>query len=874
MDSAHLASPTTFAGFLRVREDPEILHDGEELRRRLLDFILDFSNPDNATDPAHLTLARRLVAAASDALDAPERPLAVDLFGGGGALSLEALRVGADAFAVDLNPVAVLRMKVALEYAPTYGQALREQVEIWGERLRDKVAARLEPLYPAEADRSLPIVFLWTRTLTCHGPECGVEIPLLSRLTITKNRQPAVAVFLSSAGGVIRTTVREVEDGEEVGPGTVRDGTVTCPACGYTIGEKSYRARSRAGDLGERLYGVISRDAEKQRHFRDATDADVAAFERAREEARRLSDDADSPPFPDESLSEDEPRRLNIRQYGFTNWGMLFNERQKVALATFGDVLSSLQADMTVMKIDPGLARATQVVLGMAVSNLAPYLSNMSTYLSDGMISAFIQSSAIPMRADYAEANPLMPDLVGGFDFQLKQSLSALDHLVASDLQPGVVVKGNAVQTFLPDNSVDAVITDPPYYFAIPYADLSDLFYVWLRRFLGGVTPDLFTEDLTNKRDEATQSLPHSQSPSTKDRAHFESVIRDSLVEARRILKPHGIAVIVFANATTEGWESLIRALIDAGWTVTGSWPLETERANRMLARRQSVLASSVHLVCRPREALSHHGEVGDWRAVLDELPRRLHEWLPRLASEGIVGADAIFACLGPALEIFSRFERVEKASGEIVSLDEYLAQVWAAVAHEALSLVFDDAAAAAFEEDARLTVMWLWTINSGEGERTNGADPTPGSFALEYDSARKLAQGLGVPLEEMTDLVHVRRDRASLRSVRERRDALIEVDEAQHVRGEQTQLFQTAEATSYGVPVLADTVLDRVHQAMLLFGDGQSGLLRQFLLESGAGTDNRFWELTQALSALYPATTEEKRWADGVLARKKTLGL
>jgi adenine-specific DNA methylase len=187
-----------------------------------------------------------------------------------------------------------------------------------------------------------------------------------------------------------------------------------------------------------------------------------------------------------------------------------------------------------------------------------------------------------------------------------------------------------------------------------------------------------------------------------------------------------------------------------------------------------AALASSVHLVCRPREDLDgsvRRDEIGDWRDVLQELPRRIHEWMPRLAEEGVVGADAIFACLGPALEIFSRYSRVEKASGDAVTLKEYLEQVWAAVAKEALTMIFTGADTTGFEEDARLTAMWLWTLNAGNtngnGDSTEEEEPEDqaedgakkakaAGFVLEYDAARKIAQGLGAHLENLSSLVQV----------------------------------------------------------------------------------------------------------------------
>ena len=359
--------------------------------------------------------------------------------------------------------------------------------------------------------------------------------------------------------------------------------------------------------------------------------------------------------------------------------------------------------------------------------------------------------------------------------------------------------------------------------------------------------------------------------------------------------------MIVFAHKTTAGWESIIAALIEAGWVVTGSWPIDTERVGRLRAMKSAALGSSVHLICRPRENLDgsvRTDAIGDWRDVLEELPQRINDWLPRLSAEGVVGADAIFSCLGPALEIFSRYSRVEKASGDEVTLKEYLEHVWAAVSREALNMIFTGADASGFEEDARLTAMWLWTLSTGGNGTEAGAvnDEREGKkarlstgFSLEYDAARKIAQGLGAHLDNLTTLVEVKGTKARLLPVTERTRALFgkEQEEAPSGRRKKKQkqlalgfdaaLVQVEEEAGgwgdKGVPTTAKSVLDRVHQTMILFAAGRSGAMRRFLVDEQVGSDERFWRLAQALSALYPAGTDEKRWVDGVLARKKGLG-
>ena len=277
---------------------------------------------------------------------------------------------------------------------------------------------------------------------------------------------------------------------------------------------------------------------------------------------------------------------------------------------------------------------------------------------------------------------------------------------------------------------------------------------------------------------------------------------------------------------------------------------------------------------------------------------------MPRLAEEGVVGADAIFSCLGPALEVFSQYSRVEKANGEAVLLKEYLEQVWAAVAREALVMVFEGADATGFEADARLTAIWLWTLKAGSNANGAGVDeadeddedqedegeekkPKVGGYVLEYDAARKIATGLGARLEGLRSIVEISGEKARLLPVVERTRHLFGKEETESARfgrkkkpvqidlfsamaeaGEDEAVWPTNAALRVG-----ETTLDRVHQSMILFGAGRGGALKRFLVEDGVGQDARFWRLAQALSALFPTGTEEKRWVDGLLGRKRGLG-
>ena len=504
---------------------------------------------------------------------------------------------------------------------------------------------------------------------------------------------------------------------------------------------------------------------------------------------------------------------------------------------------------------------------------------------------------------DFMETNPLND--VGANWISGVEAFEATIGTEICQTHSGHAERSSAITHPLPDDAAQCFFTDPPYYNAVPYADLSDFFYVWLKRTLTGYHPDLFSEPLAPKEEEICEMAGWDPKRYPHKNGHwFEEKMSLAMAEGYRILAPGGIGLIVFAHKTTGGWEAQLQAMVGAGWVITGSWPIDTERPGRLRAQRSAALASSIHLVCRPRELGDGAAgllAVGEWRDVLGELPGRIHEWMPRLAQEGVVGADAIFACLGPALEIYSRYGRVERADGTPVPLGDvtdekgrvvergYLSYVWEAVSREALSMIFEGADTAGFEADARLTAMWLWTLSAAPDGNNAGSESKvvrSTSYTLEYDAARKIAQGLGAHLERLSTLVAIKGDKARLLPVVERTRSLFGKEGAGSApkgrrRGaQQLSLFGELEAAEeesgvqeFGAPPAGGTVLDRVHQAMLLFGAGRAEALRRFLVDEGVGGEARFWRLAQALSALYPSQTDEKRWVDGVLARKKGLG-
>ena len=580
---------------------------------------------------------------------------------------------------------------------------------------------------------------------------------------------------------------------------------------------------------------------------------------------------------------------FNATIYGHNTWGTLFNSRQLLALITYSDL-----AKQYVKKLasdDREYSKAFAAMIGLVIDRLADLNAALCVWQLNTPNTAHVFGRwALPMVLDYGEVNPLA-GAGGSPDSAVRRANAYIRDFEGTLSRSAQVERASATNVPLPDDSADFVFTDPPYYNAIPYADLMDFFYVWLKRSVGEFFPELFLANATPKEEEICEMAGWDPIRyANKDKQFFEEQMQLAFSDARRIVKPNGIGVCVFAHKTTAGWEAMLQALVSAGWVVTASWPIDTEMGSRLRAKNSAALASSVHIVMRPREnpdGTLRTCSIGDWRDVLQELPNKIHLWMPHLAEEGVVGADAIFACLGPALEIFSKYSRVEKADGTPVPLRDYLEQVWAAVSKEALNMVFEGADASGFEEDARLTAMWLWTITASNGsgnDEDQSKQVRSSGYSLEFDAARKIAQGLGAHMDGLPHLVEIKGNRAKLLAVAERTKHLFGKEEAPSLRKRKTaqqadlfaELEEVEEEIDWGVASVhkaGETALDRLHQSMILFAAGQSESLKRFIVEDGAGGDSRFWRLAQALSTLYPVNSDEKRWVDGVLARKKSLG-
>ena len=895
-----------------VRQPPK---SDEDLQKALLWFIGSFANWDMSSNPTYLRVARNLVRAAHP----EETPLVVDPFAGGGSIPLEALRLGCAAFASDLNPVACLILIVMLEDIPRNGPGLAEELRKVGGEIKQQAERELADLYPADPDGATPIAYLWTRTVRCEAPNCGAEIPLMRSFWLCKKprRKWALRPRVERAQGAlprVEFEVFEPDAGKDVHGGTVTRARATCLCCGAVLAPERVRpqlAVQRGGadvvfdEQGRRVGGarmtavVTLRPGERRRHYRLPTDADYAAVYEAQERVAGILNEWERGgkrglcPVPDEPTpaggGSGAGRAFSLQRYGMLQWGDLFTARQKVALVELGKGFSSDSVPTTPL-------------LALALGRCADQLSSLVRWLETiEAIASTFGRPALPIVWDYCEIVPT-GNYAANFGAAVEWVAKVVERWPES--AQGQAHQADSADHPLPDQTASVWFTDPPYYDAIPYADLSDFFFVWLKRMLPDhqLLRDPFdpANPLTPKQREAVQDETKLDDGHPKNREWFEETMARAFAEGRRVLQEDGVGAVVFAHKTTEGWEALLSGMIRGGWTITGSWPIATERASRPRARDSAALATSVHLICRPRP---DDAPIGDWADVLRELPTRVTVWMERLQKEGIRGADLVFACIGPALEIFSRYRAVETAEGHEIGLPEYLEKVWEVVGRAALEQVLGngDATTGALEEDARLTALFLWTLQSTEAPEENGkkeeededavAKVAVKGFSLPYDVVRRFAQPMGIDLDVWTNrIIAQAKGVVRLLPVAERAKTLfgqdgtraaadwIESDAGGDVqgmlfpdmepvtkkkargRGKKAILSGDAELQS-----LDATTLDRVHAAMLLQSSGQANALRKLIAaEQDRGPD--FLRLANALSALYPKGSEEKRLLDAML--------
>jgi putative DNA methylase len=837
-----------------------LLHDDPSKREEYLQLIRDISpweavSKDTPQNAALLEKARKLILAAN----AGKRPRVLDCFAGGGAIPLEALRLGCETYALDYNPVAVLLNKAVLEFPQKFGKSqtlsdtesgdlrmevrrtvnpLLEEVRRWGNWVLVEAQKELEQFYPKDKDGSVPVAYLWSRTLPCQNAECGTEIPLMRQTWLAVKDRKKIALRMIP-NKTTRTINFEVVEGKQIDfdpdDGTVSQAHTRCPICGGTMNDEVTRRLFLEGKGGQRMVAVALYHPQLTgKKYRLACESDLEAY-RAGEgclESKRKALWAESgiDPIPDEVIPTTELRRLSVPLYGLTKFRDLFNHRQLLSLITFGSKVRDAHRAMLSDGKDSEFAKAVACYLALGVDRLADFgsvLCVLNPTGGRGVVHTFGRQ-ALGIVWDYAEANPFNPEGAGWVTACEKnekwiEQASATLPLGAVQAQ---VQQGSATDMGWKTGFFDAVLTDPPYYDSVPYSHLADFFYVWLKRCVGDLFPDLFATPLTPKSLEIVQDRPHSLSPTKKDKAFFEQTLTQAFREIHRVLKPDGIAVIVFAHKTTEAWEAIINALLNAGIFMTASWPVHTEMKGRLNAQDTASLASSIYIVCRRRSA----SLTGEFPSVRKEIEVRIHERLGEFWQAGIRGADFFMSAIGPAVEVFGRYEKVEKLTGEMVEVRELLSYVEKVVSEFALERILGSAELGGVDPETRFYLLWRWTYNNAR---------------MPFDEARKLATAVGTELSAMWgqgNFVSKEKDFVRVLGPKDR---------------ERDKKFISQVSFS--------TMVDALHRACIYWERGERKQLKEHLGQT-FGANNIFWRVAQNIADVLPEGDKEKQLLQGLL--------
>ncbi|MCT1607730.1 DUF1156 domain-containing protein [Nesterenkonia massiliensis] len=690
---------------------------------------------ENSNDEKLLAQAREEIRKSNNG----ELPPVLDPFAGGGAIPLEAQRLGLEAHASDLNPLAVLINKALIEIPPKFAnrqpvhpgspdkesssyrraEGLAEDVRYYGKWMRDEAQRRIGHLYPKvrhpDGTEHTVIAWIWARTVKSPNPANPIEVPLVRSWWLGKKKGKEAWIEAKVVDGQVKYEVRhDAEgpkgdaDGTRVGRGgiSLADGT--------PISSDYLKKQGVAGQMGAHLMAVVA-EGQRSRMYLSPTPEHVEAAEVARPED-----------IPEQELPYD-PRNIWTPPYGLTKFSDLFTNRQLVALTTFSDLVEEARVcalnDALAAGLDRGerlenggtgaeaYADAIATYLAFGVSRLADRSSSLASWDSsrDNVRNTFGRQ-ALPMVWDYAESNPFSASS-GNFMGQIDWIVKALSHAPAG--QPATAGQQDAGAM---NYTGLAVSTDPPYYDNIGYSDLSDFFYVWLRRSLNAVHSETVGTMLTPKTEELVAN-PYRHDGREGAQKFFVEGFNQVFARIRQGANRDVPLTVYYAykqqeagadGSSSTGWHTLLDGLIDSGWEITGTWPMRTETANRMIASGTNALASSIVLACRPR---LEDAPSTTRRAFVGALKAELPGALRALIQGTIAPVDLAQAAIGPGISVFSRFSRVREADGSDMSVKDALQLI-----NVTLDEVIGDHESD-FDPDTRFAVKWYrqygWTRES-----------------------------------------------------------------------------------------------------------------------------------------------------------------
>jgi putative DNA methylase len=841
-------------------------------------------------------------------------PRVLDPFAGGGAIPLEAMRLGCDVTAVDINPVAWFILKCTLEYPQRLaGQThplpdfyleseeyrerkgrkekqkmfseeeatenLAEHVRAWGWWVLKQARADLERFYPTVDDKPT-VAYLWARTVRCKN--CRAIIPLLKTRWLAKKSNKRVSLTMvpndertGVVFGIQQETPRRGGNGTQqrtsdtvIGQGTMSRKGAWCPCCGkygtvaMTIDDIRYEARQ--GRMGAMMTAVVV-DGPNGKEYRLPTDEERKAATDAEQEIERVFADI---PFglPEEPMPKKETLGFRVPLYGFDQWYKLFTPRQLLALGTFVKHTRAARETMRTYGYSEDWVEGVGAYLALAMDKSAQYCSAVcSWHISGEKMRDTFARFALPVVWDFTEI-ALSNDVGGSYTAQLDWITRYIEHALTGAW--GETSVQNYSATRPAPQGFDAIVTDPPYYDAIGYAALMDFFYVWLRRTLHGLSPEIdaaFSEPLAPKWNHETNDgeLIDDASRFGGDKQRSKAVYEEGMFRVFQAcwksLNPDGRLVIVFANKQPDAWETLVSAIIRAGFIVTGSWPIQTEMANRPRALSSAALASSIWLVCKKRPPTAR---VGWDTVVLGQMHEQITQRLRDFWDAGIRGPDFVWSATGPALESYSKHPAVKKANqpGELMPVPEFLGHVRRMVVDFVVGRVLSQGGEHPDTSDLDdVTTYYLLHRNDF------GLEPAPAGACILYALSCNLSDHT---LSHQFDVLV--RGQAQANAASDSEDAGDDETTPEPVSGNVIRLKGWEQRTHKGMGYDAPAghpipLIDQIHRLMHLWKAGDVVDVDEYLNLCGLRRNAMFLHVLQSLIELAPAGNGERSLLESI---------
>ena len=798
-------------------------------------------------------------------------PKVMDMFAGGGAIPLEAMRLGCEVIANDYNPVAWFLLKCTLEYpqrlaGKTYPLPkldlseypdlkkgdLTDHVHLWGRWVLENTCKELHPYYPV-IDNKPTVAYLWARTIPCQDPKCSGMIPLLKTLWICKKAEKTLEDtpenrnrpdFLRTQKNKVIINAKRVlklcpdfetkrvsfeivtpKVADDIGKHTMSGSTAICPFCSWPQPVDYIKRCGQEGKLRAQMTAVVYQE-EYGKEYRSPRPEEFKAAEVSEETLATIVDQIPHG-IPDEPLPTKDRHRAvgsQLPDYGFKTWSDLFTTRQLLALMTFLKWTRAAREEIEYSGYPLEWVEAVEVYLAIHVDRLAAYASVLCYWESHANeVKLAIAGDRLQMNWDFAEGNPLCEQnryYKGAIECVRRFLARTLSRLKLDQSCPDVL---NVPAQMLNHKLVSTIITDPPYYDAIPYSDLSDFFYVWLRRSIGDRFQSGFSDRLTPKSEELVQQHKTGERGRI-GKQFYENGMMESFRAAHSSLCEDGRMVIAFAHKEPAAWETLATAMIGAGLVVTASWPIDTEMQGGFKGQVAS-LATSLWIVCRKRPS---NAKAGHYGKVKREMHERITERLRYFWDAGIQGPDFVWAAIGPALESYSNYKEVRRMDGGAFTVAEFLTEVRRTVTDFALGQILHGASTEALDEWTRYYLMHRNHFGMG--------DAPVGECIL-------LAQGYGVSLDDLT---------AAQIGVLKKTSS-----------GSKRRLLGHGNRNSDRVgnphPSGRLPMIDMLHRIMNLWDAGDKTQINMYLAEHGLRENNLFKSVIQALIEMSPQGADER---------------